>query len=226
MKKHFIWVFVGCMVFGAMTGGAQEPKMGMGLVFTQSIWGTLSELLGTIFPIGDEEEITSIIPPSVIYVPIIDSRENLRLEPEFGLTRSSMTEEIEDVGESSEKTTSLRIGCGLFWYKPVNKVSFYYGGRIGIVRMSSSAEQDYKNPFLGEDSETKTSQTNLYLGPAIGAEYWISEHFSVGGEAQLLYTKYGEPKVETDGEEQEEREVKLSRSLMQTQYMFILRWYF
>lgn len=215
MKKHWIWILVSFILLGSVSIGAQESKNGIGLVFKESLWGMLSELLGTV----ENERIA--FPPSVIHVPII--RGGLKLEPELGYLRASSSVKVEDMGEVSTNTSSLRIGCGVFLYKPVNKVSFYYGGRIGIVKMSSSEEEDYESPLYGEDTESKTSQTNFYIGPAVGAEYWIGEHFSVGGEAQLLYTKYGEPKIE-DGEEEDE--VDISQSLMMTKYMFVLRWYF
>lgn len=229
MKKHWIWILVSFILLGSVSIGAQESKTGIGLVFKESPWGMLSELLGS----------ENTFPPSVIHVPII--RGGLKLEPELGYLRTSSSVE-EDRGKSSTNTSSLRIGCGVFLYKPVNKVSFYYGGRIGIVKMSSSEEEDYEGkdrivgvdpslgghnedlgPLFGENSESKTSQTNFYIGPAVGAEYWIGEHFSVGGEAQLLYTEYGEPKLE-DGEEEDE--VDIFQSLMMTKYMFVLRWYF
>ncbi len=216
MKKHCIWVVAGVIALVAITVVAQENKTGIGLVFKEPLLTTLMDILGS----GGEDLSTVALPHSTIYIPII--RGNLKLEPEFGLIRMSSSQKIEDYGEASEKTTSLRIGCGVFLYKSVNKVSFYYGGRIGIVRMSSSGEEEYEDPLFGEDSETEISQTNIYLGPILGAEYWIGEHFSVGGEAQLLYTKYGEPKIEDEDED----EVEISQSLMQTRYMFVLRWYF
>lgn len=215
MKKHWIWILVSFILLGSVSIGAQESKTGIGLVFKESLWGMLSELLGTV------ENEGNTFPPSVIHVPII--RGGLKLEPELGYLRASSSVKVEDMGEVSTNTSSLRIGCGVFLYKPVNKVSFYYGGRIGIVKMSSSEEEDYESPLYGEDTESKTSQTNFYIGPAVGAEYWIGEHFSVGGEAQLLYTEYGEPKIE-DGEEEDE--VDIFQSLMMTKYMFVLRWYF
>lgn len=136
MKKHWIWIVASFVLLGSVSIGAQENKTGIGLVFKESLWGMLSELIGTSVSVGEEGISSASLPPSVIHVPII--RGGLKLEPELGYLRSSSTVKVEDVSEISTKINSLRIGCGVFLYKPVNKVSFYYGGRIGMVRMSSS----------------------------------------------------------------------------------------
>jgi len=145
MKKHFIWVLAVWLLLGAIAVGAQENKLGLGLVFKQSLWSLLREIEGTI---GFEADIPSL-PPSIIDVPMIFG--NLKLEPEFGLLLASKKEKgvgelgPDDTYETSTKSTALRLGCGVFVYKPVNKVSFYYGGRVGIVRTSNVLEREIIN---------------------------------------------------------------------------------
>ena len=58
--------------------------------------------------------------------------------------------------------------------------------------------------------------TDLFLGPAVGAEYYFSERFSLGGEAQLMFTAIGQEDDDDDG----------SASLLQTGAILVVRWYF
>ncbi|MFP4228104.1 MAG: hypothetical protein ACLFTE_04660, partial [Salinivenus sp.] len=41
--------------------------------------------------------------------------------------------------------------------------------------------------------EESSRTVDLFLGPALGAEHYVSNHFSVGAEARLLYINRGQP---------------------------------
>lgn len=214
-KTAVVVVLVAILLCGTTALQAQGSNMGIGLViFDRGIFNIVGQLASGL----DNMDISGFMPPSNIYVPI--AMGNLRLEPEFGFFRSSNSEK-DEFGKESSSTTAMRIGSGLFLVSPVSdKVAIYYGGRIGIVRYSENSEYD---PKTGKTIESKGSSTNLFLGPCIGGEYFITERFSFGGEAQFFYTKLGEFKM--DGADNDDAP-EVSSSFMDTRYQFTCRWYF
>ncbi|HEX7070356.1 MAG TPA: outer membrane beta-barrel protein [Rhodothermales bacterium] len=138
---------------------------------------------------------------AAIYVPIDFG--SFRLEPEVGFVRFDR-----EAGPVEQSNTVFHLGTGIFAMRPHGNTALYYGGRIGFARQSEETE------LPGGDEEE--SSTNLFLGPAVGAEYAFSERFSLGGEAQIIFTALGE---EDDGEDVES-------SLIRTRTVFFVRWYF
>lgn len=139
---------------------------------------------------------------AAIYVPIDFG--SFRIEPEFGLRRFSSEQ-----GDVEASETSIILGTGVFAEgATVANTVIYYGGRVGIARYSESIETP-----AGDNDE---SVTDLFLGPAVGAEYYFSERFSLGGEAQLMFTAIGQEDDDDDG----------SASLLQTGAILFVRWYF
>ncbi|HEX9935281.1 MAG TPA: outer membrane beta-barrel protein [bacterium] len=220
MKKGIVVLAVTAVFLcGTLSLNAQQSntRMGVGLILLDR---SLFNIVGMLSNVSSDNlfgsaDMSMLMPPSRIHFPI--KMGNMMIEPEFGFYRTSASES-DDLGESTESSTSLRIGGGLFMVSPLQKVDFYYGGRVGIVRYSEKQEYD---PKTGKSVSSSGSQTNLYLGPCMGAEYYINEHFSFGGEAQFLYTKFGNFKMEDEDADGTET----SRSLMDTRYLFIFRWY-
>lgn len=105
------------------------------------------------------------------YIPIKIS-ENFKLEPEFGINRISSSD--------SSKTSSSAIyaGLGIFLTTSKGNIEFYYGIRLGGA---FSSYNDSYNGFSDSDSIFQ-----FLAGPAIGGEYFISNHLSIGGEIQLI----------------------------------------
>ena len=120
---------------------------------------------------------TEVFAPASIYVPIIF--ESFRIEPEIGILRRS---EDDDGFEFTD--TMIQLGTGVFAQSVEGGTTLYYGGRIGIVRNSESVS--------GQGFEEDDAAISFFIGPAIGAEYAFSTGFSLGGEAQLLYTTIGD----------------------------------
>ncbi len=136
-----------------------------------------------------------------IYVPIDFG--TFRIEPQLGLSMTSS-----ESGSVEQSRTTLVLGTGIFKEgATISNTVLYYGGRIGIAQESRSVETPA--------GDTDDSSTDLFLGPAVGAEYYFSERFSLGGEAQLMFTSFGE-----------EGDDDVSSSQFQTQGVFFVRWYF
>lgn len=107
--------------------------------------------------------------PSV-YIPIFVSK-NFRLEPEIGLWWQSYS----DSYYYSESDILFRIGWGMFLVKQKERTNLYQGLRVGLILEDNGDSRKY-----------------FSIGPALGGEYFFSSHFSLGGEAQLNFTTYGD----------------------------------
>jgi len=106
---------------------------------------------------------------------------SVRLEPQIGysLTSRSVT------GEDDETDAILEIGGGAFkTLRTYDNADVYAGGRIGLLHRSQSS------------GNTTLSETGFFIGPAVGGEYHLSDHFSLGAEAGLFYR--GIPTPEED----------------------------
>ncbi len=137
-----------------------------------------------------------------IFVPIDFG--SFRLEPQLGFRMMSS-----ESGNVDRSSTTLILGTGIFAEgAEVANTVIYYGGRLGIVQNSEKVETPA--------GETDESTLDFFLGPAVGVEYFFSDRFSLGGEAQLIFTMFGEEDDEDD----------TSASQLQTQGTFFVRWYF
>jgi len=91
-----------------------------------------------------------------------------RIEPEVGLLHLSY---------EGESFNDWKLATGIYpcWGLGEDGLA-YAGGRIGLTGQ-------------GDDDD---SYKDLLLGFGAGGEYWVSSYFTVGGEVQLNYVKYGE----------------------------------
>jgi len=153
-----------------------------------------------------------------IFVPISISS-NFRIEPAIGFIQLSSDRDREPEYRSKSTSKSFHIGIGFFPVIPKEKYSLYYGTRLGFIKTSSSSEYSYS--WGSHDSEESTS--GFFVAPAIGGEYFLSDHFSLGGEAQVRYTSLSGEETETNNE----REVTdLSSSSTSTRALIFIRFYF
>lgn len=180
------------------TASAQSTRsVGIGISLNSS--GLTTSLL---------DDVDAVLSPVNIYLPI--TLPNVRIEPEVGIFRLSESNE-----STSYRQTGLQIGTGLFGTQMSDEMLFYFGGRVGLLLNSSSSEYDGE---IADDFET--SQTNLYLAPALGAEYYFGDYFSLGGEAQLMYLRAGNQQI--DGEDVEE---DTDGSLIRSRALIFVRWH-
>jgi len=189
MKKLNLIVLIG-IAFLMMTNllYAQEKaaRVGIGVSLGKQIFG-----------IDDGAALTLFDFPSIC-IPIITSPK-FRLVPEIGLYRYSRSTDGSDYSYMI-----LSMGCGIFPMIQKGNGYIYYGGRLGLVRMSYSNEND------------DDSKIDFYIGPAIGGEYFFTDHLSLGGEAQLNYTFMGQFEYDDD----------VSESLISSKTLIFVRWYF
>ena len=101
----------------------------------------------------------------VIHCPI-KLNPNLRLEGSFGLLHYNRE------NSSAGDIDSLVLKFGAYIVQNVyEKTDIYYGGKMIYV----------ENDFGG------SNRTGIGLGPAFGFEYYLTNHISVGGEAELVF---------------------------------------
>lgn len=190
--KRMIIVFL--MVFCFLgTGFAQESnKVGIGVALIDLLQFAMSNAVGV---------------NSGIVVPIVTSP-TFRLEPEIGYY--SATEKDEDGTTEESNSTSWRIGLGIFPQKTMGDFTLYYGGRIGYMNLTETYES---GTYRYEENVS-----GFYIAPAVGGEHNFSDHFSIGGEVQLMYATL-------DGDNNQNDDT-VSLSLFTTRVLGFFRFYF
>ena len=169
------------LMSSAVAGAQETTRFGLGVTFNPG---------GLTIP-GESEILLTQAGFNNVLMPIRGSR--VTIEPEFGLLRTVVEREVQTGPTTFTKVktslSSKRIGVGVL-KNLARRENFepYVAPRIGFI-FSSSEEPS------GPSSTVKTSATNLYLTGGAGGQYFFGEHFSLGGEAQLTYTKLGKPKV-------------------------------
>lgn len=117
---------------------------------------------------------------------------SVRIEPELGFHRRGVTRDNAD----DQFNTRLRFGLGGFGTLTSHESADIYGGvRLGVVRKANT------------EGETTTTTSDFFVGPALGGEYFLSDHFSLGAEVAAFYTNVGraapdisEERIETNAQ--------------------------
>ena len=111
-------------------------------------------------------------------IPIIINS-NFKIEPTIGFySRTFKYKSANDDEERNEN--SFQIGIGIFSIKKYDNLMIYYGGHLGVILLYKD-EKDDNVTYIDEEG------FGYFVSPAIGGEYFISDHFSVGGEIQFKY---------------------------------------
>ena len=135
----------------------------------------------------------------------------LKIEPEFGFWKYSYKNEEE------QNLTLMQFGIGAFLVKWCNRMNLQFGGRVGMMRISSH----YKYSYMSETYESDASKTDIYFGPAIGGECFVCTNLSLGGEIQFLYGKMGNWKYKDENDSESDHK----EYVMRTKTLFFVRWY-
>lgn len=176
--------FTLCLIIVASASalGAQETKskFGLGTTFNP---GALS------IP-GEAEIVLTQTGFNNILMPI--RGQGFTFEPEFGLLRSTTERQIQTGPTTTftvkTRVSNKRIGLGVLKHLARrDNLEPYFTPRVGFIFASAEEPQGGSN--------IKTSSTNFYATGGAGAQYFFSDHFTLGGETQLTYTKLGKPKV-------------------------------
>ena len=136
-------------------------KFGMGVELTTSINALFSDNLGTAHS---------------IYLPILINNQ-FKLEPFIGFWRNNY-----ENGDYESSNTYMSLGGGAFFTMPHNQYNAYIGGRAALT-FNNETEKDY--PYTDTD---KRNRKFFEIGPAVGGEYFLGEHFSLGGEVWVKFT--------------------------------------
>ena len=194
-KKVFMSIFILVCFFGfCFAQSSTKVGIGVAIIDMQQIFeAQLSD--GGFFS-------------STITIPI-DVSPSFRLEPELGFG-SSTDERTSGSSTFEQSSISWKIGVGLFGLKKYDIFTLYYGGRVGYLTQTLT-EEDGTN-------EDEMGTSGFYLAPAIGGEHYFSDHFSLGGEAQFVYTSVTtEPK---DGNWEQNLSVINTRVLVFIRFFF------
>ncbi|MFH1941334.1 MAG: hypothetical protein ABIL68_04460 [bacterium] len=162
-----------------------------------------------VFMIGESASFNSVDFPSFYFPMYLSS--TLKIEPYFGYWKYSSK-------NSDEYNQSfMHIGVGAFFVKWCNRVSLQFGGRVGMVHSSYFS----KHTSGTESYEYKASKSDIFFGPALGAECFVCTNLSLGGEIQFMYGKMGNWKYK-NGHDSESDE---KQYMMTTKTLFFVRWY-
>ena len=163
--------------------------------------------------IMDDNSSYFIMDSPAIYFPILLSPE-YKLEPEFAFDSYKLTQENEYYYDETTKMriSSYRFGCGLFFLDEIEKLKIYYGLRFAMIKV----RYFYESPYF---YESDMKRTDTRVSPTIGGEYFLSDNFSLGGEARVDFYSIGKwSGSENDSDAKE--------SYSNTNTTLFIRWYF
>jgi hypothetical protein len=162
----------------ASTIGAQEPStttFGFGTTLNPAalVISDLNTL--SVYPTGFNNILFPIRTPGYT------------IEPEVGFFRTSSSNPVQTGGATFQQETSTftntRLGVGILKHlEKRENLEPYFGPRLGIIRSTTSETSAFSS------SSPSTTANSWYASGVLGAQYFFSRHFSLGGEAQLTYT--------------------------------------
>ena len=197
MKKMSLCIIMSGM-FLSVSFGQEQTRYGLGFEFHT-------------FPSAFMEEGGGSLG---IYVPFESG--SLLIEPLIMYSSSSTEIDYDEYGYQDSKTSESDFTLLIGILKPTvrGKIRSYYGIRFG-KQWHECGGNDYNNNnyyynSCGGDSEY------LIIAPTVGAEYYISDNFSFGGEGMYTMVTY---------EEKEDSYTTTSKEHMLIP-RFIVRFYF
>jgi hypothetical protein len=152
-----------------------------------------------------------------ITIPII-LNQGFRLEPEAGFFNGKSTEE-QGQDEEVYTTTQYRVGIGIFPQSSMKSSVLYYGARVGYLVLNRKYEE---TDVSGSYSE-ELKGSGIFVAPAIGGEYYFSNSFCIGGEAQILYASIN---TEVDVSYQATDLPEFKDTLISTRGLVFVRFFF
>lgn len=173
MKTHriasMIIVMILCLpVINAMgqtnDGDFEMRKFGLGLHMQQ-------------FKISEIDYM--LMPVNKVLFTFNNNEGTFRTEPEIGIfyTKRKIS------NDNHISARGIQFGFGMFGMHQIEQTNIYYGGRLNYGRIKESSDLEWF------DSEALSM---LSFGPALGVEYYFSNHFSIGGEISIIYKTFKE----------------------------------
>ncbi|PYT03955.1 MAG: hypothetical protein DMF60_16795 [Acidobacteria bacterium] len=186
--KQITWKVLAVIVAWLLVQGSVSAQSNVGGAAARVGLGVSISDVGELLPAGSDQ--TAAIVPSVL-IPITIG-DWFRVEPEVGGYRNTST--LTDVvgstsGTQTRRFSLLHIGTGAFGVATKERFKFYYGGRIAYLRYKQSSQTGSFESF------TYPSIPGWLVAPAVGGEYMLSDHFSLGGEVQVRFISWSAESV-------------------------------
>lgn len=125
------------------------------------------------FRLSDLSTNISLVPVNKLIF-TVTSKNRFRYEPEIGFSY-----ERDKDNDLSNKT--MHIGLGVYGMTQKGRTNIYGGVKFEYANISS----EY---FDWDTFAKETMKVDRFsIGPTIGAEYFFGDHFSIGGEINLIY---------------------------------------
>jgi len=199
--------------------GPQELEVGLGV----DLLGVLSALNFTSTTTG-----LSLTTPATVYFPVAYG--NLRIEPGIAYLNRTFTSTSTGIvfepnaGDQSSRTTKLKtfhVDLGVMYQRMIDSgFSVYAGPRVGY----SSGSEIITNPQSDGTTTTSTfEQTATNVGLAIGGEYYLSKHFTLGAELLPNYVVFSNPTIEPSSSF---KDTETTQKDIKTTAGVFIRWYF
>ena len=191
--------------------GQHRIRAGLGVSLDLNTTGNL-ELFSSAAPSGRS---------AVLHVPVeVGSR--LRVEPTLGYFRTT-EETSDDIGSTSDAFSIWRVALGLLYQFPMDSsVRLFVGPRAGFRRLRRDRET-----FFGGAERFIVTRTDWYVTAAGGAEYFLADRFSLGGEAQFTWTSFGNADFSVDPAPPTPLPAqRTGGSEVETNGLITVRWYF
>jgi hypothetical protein len=205
-----VGILIATSAFAQSSSSAVHGRVGLGVSISDA---------GEILVAGSDYTVP-VIP--TILVPInLFSR--FRVESEVGGYRDSSIDETAltaSVSATYTRTSSLiRFGVGAFGIASKDRFSLYYGGRVGYQRYHQSSKSGSSSSSRTDESFTYPVIPAWVFAPTIGAEYFLSDRLSLGGEAQVRFISWNAVSERNPDE-------SVSGTSSSTRGSLVLRFYF
>lgn len=176
---------------------------------------------------GSNGNLTVPVQTAALFLPMQFS-EHVRIEPQFSLLSLSVQKTTRDDegntrGTLEGTTSGVMLGTGIFYGFTADASTRGYAGiRVGVITASSVSTY---TPVEDETVEVSYSQTNVFYGPALGGEYYLSGSMSLGMELGLNVLSYGSVDYETTPSLPDPSRSDVEQSAVSTGALVFVRFY-
>lgn len=174
MKTKSIWLLLLLLPMG-LTVNAQEenykpPLFGVGINLTQF---RISDLFNDYYGAPANSLMITVSPLKY-----------LRFEPQIGYYSEKYEDDLGNGQKFDMRDRLLSFGIGAFGMLQKVKTNIYFGLRYENARIKDEFLDLEYDPvtFQSYYSKKISESTRSTVAPTVGAEYFLGEHFSVGGE--------------------------------------------
>ncbi len=187
MKENLtiISAFLAIIVPSLTSAQSQESSMRIGLGAALSFLAPIKE--------NSAAQKSMIVPEFLLPFDII---EHIRIEPVFGISRSTYSSESKDEQFTATQTQSeslMRLGMGFIYTSEIgNNVQLNIGIRPSFL-LSAKKSELMSNSTI---NATSVHTTALNIAGTFGGEYFLGKKFSLGLEVHLNYYREGNPRIE------------------------------